>query len=103
MLKLKDVLPANFYTNIDEFSSKVMEEKRFIPFGQLIDSYTRIFKQEDSSKQRTFEIYKVSGLQFFLVSQIMLYQCLQLICQFRSRFWLLFKLFCTFHLYTRPD
>ena len=56
MLKLKEVLPSNYYINIDDFSAKILKETQFYPFGQKIDSYSR----NTDAKQRTFEIYKVS-------------------------------------------
>ena len=58
MLKLKDVLPSNYYVNIDDFAAKLLEEDKFRPFGQMIDCYVR--KCHETSPQRTFEIYKVS-------------------------------------------
>ena len=58
MLKLKDVLPSNYYVNIDDFAAKLLEEDKFRPFGQMIDCYVR--KCHETFPQRTFEIYKVS-------------------------------------------
>ncbi|CAK8683001.1 unnamed protein product [Clavelina lepadiformis] len=56
MLKLKDVLPSKFYTNIDDFSSIVQKEDTFRPYGHHINTYSR--DAIGCSMPRQFEVYK---------------------------------------------
>lgn len=44
-----------FYTNIDEFLSKLAKEESFQPFGEKIHSWTI---ESDKNEVRTFEIYE---------------------------------------------
>lgn len=66
---MKEALPSNFYTNLDDFSSKIVNENKFRPHGHIINSYTRDVK--DCSSPKIFEIYKV--FIFFLIT--ILYYC----------------------------
>lgn len=44
-----------YYTNIDEFLSKLDKEESFVPFGEKICSWNA---ESESNTQRTFEIYE---------------------------------------------
>lgn len=44
-----------YYTNIDEFLSKLDKEESFIPFGDKIYSWE---VEQDNNTHRTFEIYE---------------------------------------------
>lgn len=57
--KVSELLTTGcYYTNIDEFLSKLSKEDQFKPFGEMVDRLE--VEAENGSKKRIFEFYKCS-------------------------------------------
>lgn len=53
--KIAEIIASGvYYTNIDEFRTKLKKDELFVPLGEKVDSIQR----EVNGKSRTFEFYK---------------------------------------------
>lgn len=54
--KIREIIPAGFTSNTDDFISLLEKEANFKPFGTMLHSYT---VHNEEAEQLTYQIHKV--------------------------------------------
>lgn len=70
--KIREIVPAGFTCNTDDFISLLEKEANFKPFGTLLHTYT---VHSEEAGELTYQIHKVQNFTLLLQSNPRRYKC----------------------------